>query len=291
MKFLFADAMINPSFWVPLAKAVEEAGFHGMTLPDSLCYPEISDSKYPYTPDGDRAFLENKPFLDPFVQVAAMGTVTTTLRFTTFVLKLPVRHPVIVAKQASSVAVLTNNRFDLGVGVSPWPDDYRITGVPWKGRGRRMDECIDIINGLMTGEYYEHKGSVFEIESIKICPVPTEPIPLLIGGHSQAALRRAARVGSGWLHAGGDFKQLTEMIGQLNGYREEAGRSHEPFDIRVIGMEAYSKDGIKTLEDAGVTHVIVGFRNAYSKSHDKQSLQQKIDMLNGYAERIIHNQG
>src|SRR5262245_17295649 len=111
MRFSLAEAMCDPEQYVPLARAAEAAGFHAYTLPDSLAYPEVSDSKYPYTPDGDRRFLENKPFLDPFALASALGMVTEKLRFHTFVLKLAVRQVVIVAKQTATAAVLTRDRF------------------------------------------------------------------------------------------------------------------------------------------------------------------------------------
>lgn len=289
MKFLYADAMFDPGYWLPLAQALDAAGWHGMTVPESICYPEVSDSKYPYTPDGKREFLEDKPFLDPFALIPAMGAVTRTLRFTTFVMKLPIRHPVLFAKSATSVAYLTGGRLDLGVGSSPWPDDFRITGVPWARRGKRMDEAIQVLRGLETGDYYRHAGEIFDIESIKLCPAAPARIPLLIGGHSDAALRRAARVGDGWLHAGGDPAKLRDMIATLKQLRAELGRDHLPFDIRVISLDAYTPEGIDRLESMGVTHAIVGFRNSYDMAQDKQSLQQKIDLAAGYAERMIRS--
>ena len=109
----------------PLAKAAEEAGYHSFTVPDSICYPRVvGQPTIPYTPDGDRQFLEGKPFIEPFSLIPALGAVTERLRFTTFVVKLPIRHPVLVAKQAASVAVLTDDRFGFGVGLSPWPEDF-----------------------------------------------------------------------------------------------------------------------------------------------------------------------
>src|SRR5438034_8129538 len=219
--------MVDPSFYAPLARAAEEAGSDNFVVPDSIAYPRESDATYPYNPDGTREFLEDKPFLEPFSLIPALGAVTERIRFTTFVVKLPIRHPVLVAKQATSVAVLTGNRFGFGVGTSPWPDDYRILDVPWKGRGRRMDECIEIIRGLSRGGWFEYRGEVFHIEPIKISPVPSEPIPVLIGGHGDAALRRAARMGDGWMHAGGDPAGLAEMIGRLAGLRRECGRESD----------------------------------------------------------------
>jgi alkanesulfonate monooxygenase SsuD/methylene tetrahydromethanopterin reductase-like flavin-dependent oxidoreductase (luciferase family) len=163
-----------------------------MVVPDSLCYPRESDTGYPYSPDGTREFLEDKPFLEPFSLIPAMGAVSERLRFVTFVLKLPIRHPVLEAKQVTSTAVLTDNRLLLGVGTSPWPEDYAVCDVPWGGRGRRMDEQLDIIKGLGAGEYFEYHGQVFDVPPIKMAPVPTRPVPILICRHHEAALRRAA---------------------------------------------------------------------------------------------------
>jgi len=144
VRFSLAETMCDPSHYAPLARAAEAAGFHAYTLPDSIAYPQESDSRYPYTPDGRREFLEDKPFLCPFSLIPCLAAQTTTLEFHTFVVKMPIRHPVLLAKQAASVAVLSGGRFHLGVGSSPWPEDYRITGVPWARRGRRMDEMIGV---------------------------------------------------------------------------------------------------------------------------------------------------
>jgi probable F420-dependent oxidoreductase len=255
-------------------------------VPDSICYPEVSDSRYPYTDDGNRAFLEDKPFIEPFTLIPALGAVTERLRFTTFVVKLPIRHPVLVAKQAASVAVLTHNRLGFGVGLSPWPEDYAACGVAWEGRGRRLDEMIEIVRGLCSGGYYEHHGEFYDIPSVKICPTPTQPIPILIGGHSEPALRRAAKCADGWMHAGGgQARDLDAALARLATLRREAGRESQPFEVHVISLDAYSLDGIKRLEDRGVTDAIVGFRNAYEK--DTQTLQQKIDALRRYADGVI----
>ena len=119
MRFSYAESMTDPSSYVPLARAAEEAGYDSMVVPDSICYPRHSDSVYPFNPDGTREFLEDKPFLEPFSLIPALGAVTQRLRFVTFVLKLPVRNPVLVAKQATSTAVLTGGRLLLGVGHQP----------------------------------------------------------------------------------------------------------------------------------------------------------------------------
>jgi probable F420-dependent oxidoreductase len=286
MRFSFAESMCDPSHFLPLARAADEAGWTSFIVPDSICYPEESDSSYPYTADGDRRFLFDKPFIEPFSLIPAMGAVTEKLRFTTFVVKLPIRNPVLTAKSAASVAVLTNNRFGFGVGTSPWPEDFRVCGQDWKTRGKRMDEMIAIIRGLATGEFFAFHGKHYDIPSIRICPTPTKPIPILIGGHAEPALRRAARLGDGWMHAGGQ-EPLDSLLARLRELRREYGRERESFEIHVISLEAYHLDGIRRLEDLGVTDVIVGFRNVYQEKTDSMTVGQKIDALRRYADDVI----
>ncbi len=286
MRFSYAESMVDPSYYLPLARAAEDAGYDGMVVPDSLCYPEESDSTYPFSPDHTREFLEDKPFLEPFSLIPAMGAVTERIRFVTFVLKLPTRHPLVVAKQATSVAVLTGNRLALGVGTSPWPEDYQLVGVPWEDRGRRMDEAVDIVRGLAAGGYFEYHGQCYDLPPVKMSPVPTEPLPILIGGHAAPALRRAARC-DGWLHGGGDPADLPGLLEKLARLREEAGTADRPFEIHVISLDAFSVDGVRRLEEQGVTDVIVGFRWPYEVGPDTEPLQAKLDNLRRFAETVI----
>ena len=287
MRFCYAESMTDPSFYAPLARAAEDAGYDSMVIPDSICYPAQSDSVYPFNPDGSREFLEDKPFLEPFSLIPALGAVTQRLRFITFVLKLPVRHPVLVAKQVTSTAVLTGNRLALGVGTSPWREDYEVLGVPWQRRGQRMDEALTIVRGLAAGGYFEFHGEVFDVPAIKLAPVPTRPVPVLIGGHGEAALRRAALAGDGWLHGGGQPAELPGLLSRLASLRSEHGTEARPFETLVISAEAYSADGIRRLEDLGVTEVIVGFRWPYHVGPDTEALQPKLDSLRRYAADVI----
>ncbi len=287
MRFGYLETMTNPAFMRPLAIATEEAGYDSFVVPDSICYPEHSGSRYPYTEDGGREFLEDKPFVETFSLISYLAGVTERLRFTTSVVKLPLRHPVLMAKQVSSVAMLSDNRLTFGVGLSPWPEDYEAVGVPWARRGQRLDEMIDVIRGLCGGGYFEYEGEIFQIPSIKICPVPTQPIPILIGGHSEPALRRAARVGDGWIHAGGDAEELQVLLGRLRELRREYGKASDPFELHVISLDAYTPDGVRRLEDMGVSDVLVGFRDSYTKEQDTQNLEQKLAAMRQYSDTVI----
>jgi alkanesulfonate monooxygenase SsuD/methylene tetrahydromethanopterin reductase-like flavin-dependent oxidoreductase (luciferase family) len=282
VRFTYAEAMTDPTFYGPLAQAAEAAGYDGFLVPDSICYPAESDATYPYTPDGDRGFIEDKAFLEPFSLIPALGAVTERIRFVVSVLKLTVRHPVLVAKQAASTAVLT-----LGIGTSPWPEDYEVCGVPFERRGKRADESLDVIRGLLTGDWFEHHGEIYDVPRIKQCPVPASPLPILVGGHAEPALRRAAVRGDGWIHGGGDPTELPGLVARLHELRAEVGRAGDPFEVHVISMDAYTVEGLRRLEDLGVTDVIVGFRWTYDKAQDTEPLQRKLDNLRRYADTVI----
>lgn len=287
MKFAYHHSMCPVDQYAPLTVAAEELGFDSVSFPDSICYPKEASSKYPYNSDGSREFLDGVPFLDPFSLVSYLAALTSNIRFTTSVMKLAIRQPVIVAKQLASVAVLSNNRFGFGVGISPWAEDFEVSQIPWEKRGKRMDEMMEIIRGLMSGEYFGYQGEIFDIPAIKLCPVPSQPVPLLVGGHAEPALKRAARLGDGWVAAGGDLDSLSGMIRRLQELRKEYQRDHLPFEIHVMSAEAYTVDGIQRLQDLGVDEVIVAFRNVYDSEPDNKTVEQKIAELRWYAENVI----
>jgi probable F420-dependent oxidoreductase len=287
VRFSYAESMTDPSFYGPLARAAEEAGYDSMVIPDSICYPRDAVSRYPFNPDGTREFLEDKPFLEPFSLIPALGAVTGRLRFVTFVVKLPVRNPVLVAKQVTSVAVLTGGRLVLGVGTSPWREDYEVLGVPWARRGQRMDEALAIVRGLAAGGYFEFHGELLDLPPVKISPVPAAPVPVLIGGHGEAALRRAARSGDGWLHGGGDPADLPGLLARLTELRRQEGTDERPFEVHVISADAYTPDGVRRLAEQGVTDLIVGFRWPYDTGPDTEPLTAKLDHLRRYAETVM----
>ena len=184
---------------------------------------------------------------------------------------------------------MTNNRFHFGIGVSPWYEDFLATGERWEKRGKRMDEQIDILKGLMDGNYFGYKGEFYDIPELKLCPVPTKPVPILIGGHSNLALKRAARIGDGWISAGLNLDETKTLINKINGYRNDFGtQDHPSFQFQVMGEAAYSPEGVKQLEDLGATEVIVAFRNAYEGGTDERTLDGMIAEINWYAEEVIN---
>lgn len=284
MRFTLSEAMCDITHYIPLAKAADEAGFAIFSTGDSILYPAHTSEKYPYTESGDRSFLDGAPFIDPFQLFAAMSVVTEKLQFQTGVLKVPIRDPVLTAKMVSSLASFTNDRFILGVGLDPWPEDFHACGEDWETRAARMDEILQIIPGLMTGEYFEWHGEHYDIPSIKMCPVPSKCPTIIYGGHSKPAYRRAAQYTDGFLFISVTEEQLIERIGLLKQYRKEFGRDNRPLMI-AAGMPVSTIDEMRHLEDIGVTDLNVGYRNPYLP--DTMTLQQKIDWVHRFGDEVI----
>ena len=146
---------------------------------------------------------------------------------------------------------------------------------------------MDILRGLTSGEFFGYDGDFYSFPALKQCPAPTEPIPLLVGGHSDAALRRAVVKGDGWMHAGGDGEELDRLLARLAEIRKTEGDERDDFEVHVISFDAYDPDGVKRLADKGVTDCIVGFRVPYIKGPDTEPLEKKVKHLEQYAESII----
>ena len=286
MRFHFAESMTNPDYFIPLAKAAEANGFSGTLIPDSLIYPKESDTKYSYNSDGSRDFLENKPFIETFVLAAAIGAVTEKLELTTNVVKLPIRPPVYSAKLAASIAALTHDRFNFGVGLSVWPEDYQVVGLPYEKRGKRFDECIEIVKGLCAGGYFEFHGEFYDLPPIKINPVPGKPLPIFIGGHSEQAFKRAA-AHDGFLVAGGGIDVVRPIAQSIKRFREELGTSDKPYRIFAPFMPAITAEMFAEYMELGITDFITGFRDPYRNELDSQPLQEKLDLMAAFADAVI----
>jgi len=284
MKFVLGIGLLtDPSHAIPLAVEAERVGFDALQVGDSLFYPKHSESKYPYY-ETDRSFLENIPFIEPTVLLSAMATATRRLVLYPSVLKLTSRHPVLAAKTFSSLAVLSGNRILLGAGITPWKEDLTYLGIGWEGRGRRMDECLAIIRGLLTGEYFGFEGEFYRFGELKMKPVPTQPLPILIGGHSEQALRRAARLGDGWTSAGSSWEDLARMLKRLAELRREHGTERKPFQLHAGAPDLNSVDSYRRLEEMGVTHGVASVWNVYETP---TTLEGKLDAVRRFAGEVI----
>ena len=178
--------------YISIARGAETAGFDRVVLPDSLFHPRRQDKDYPYTPDGSRMWDENTEWVEPLIASAAMGGATSTIRFSPQVLKVGPRNPLLLTRQVASVALLTGNRLDLGVGIGWDANEFEWCGAPFKGRGKRTDESLLIMREALKGEWMEFHGEHFDFDELIFTPAPSELVPFYVGGHTEIALKRAA---------------------------------------------------------------------------------------------------
>ena len=288
MQYTCAVPMCPIDQLVELAKTVEEAGFDNIALPDSIFYMEKQAADYPYTPDGSRMWDENTPWVDPQIAAGAMGADTSTLRFYTNVMKLGSRNPLLMARQVGSVANLTNNRFGFGVGIGWAPEEFEWCGQPYAKRGKRVDEMIDVIKLVLGGGMVEFHGEFYDFDKLQMSPAPTEPVPFYVGGHTDVALKRAARVGDGWTSAMLTGAELAEIIGKLKKLLAENGRGDEPFEFQAVCIDKFGVDGHRELAEAGVTDNIV-MPWVFDGLGFDAPLQAKQDSVKRFADTYIHS--
>jgi probable F420-dependent oxidoreductase len=288
MQYTVSVAMSPIEQLVELAKTAEEVGFDNIALPDSIFYMEKQSADYPYTADGSRMWNEDTPWADPLIVAGAMGAVTSKIRFYTNVMKLGSRNPLLLARQVGSVANLTNNRFGFGVGIGWAPEEFEWCGVPYAKRGKRIDEMIEVLKLVLAGGMVEFHGDFYEFDKLQMSPAPSKPVPFYVGGHTEVALRRAARIGDGWTSAMLKCDQLAEIIGKLKALLGEYGRADEPFEFQAVCIDKFDVGGHRELVEAGVTDNIVIPWILDGHGFDAP-IEKKKDSLKRYADTYIHS--
>jgi alkanesulfonate monooxygenase SsuD/methylene tetrahydromethanopterin reductase-like flavin-dependent oxidoreductase (luciferase family) len=197
---------------------------------------------------------------------------------------LPMRDPFTAAKAISTAAFLSGNRISLGVGIGWQSLEFDLTGQDFANRGPRADEALEVIQKLMSGSMVSHDGDFYNFSPVQMSPAPTSPLPIYVGGHSERALRRAARH-DGWLGLGYAEPDIKKLIRRLHTLRDEAGRKDEPYDIWLALLEPQGAD-FAELEALGVSslsgaHFMQGGRAAPS------SLESKMKRMESFAKLYI----
>jgi alkanesulfonate monooxygenase SsuD/methylene tetrahydromethanopterin reductase-like flavin-dependent oxidoreductase (luciferase family) len=284
MRFICQFGMGPVDHNIPFAIAAEKAGFDGIACGDSFMYPKHSEGKYPYTADGDRLFIEKIPFIESGILLSAWAAVMKRVFFYPSVYKFPSRHPVQVAKMMTSLAVLSGERLKFGIGLSPWEEDFTVFGLEFKSRVRRLEEGVEIMRGLMTGEYFAYNGKMYQFPEIKLNPVPKRPIPILLSGHAEPAMRRAARIGDGWISANVPYEVVKPLVAQVQQYRREAGTASRPFELHVHDTDLVDAATARRTQDLGATDAQV---MPWMRKNPYASLQEKIDSINRFGDEVI----
>jgi probable F420-dependent oxidoreductase len=270
MKFWQSVHGVEPEQLIEVAKLADALGFEGITCGDHLVKPADYAPTYLYSQDGrppwDPGPDWTPPYADPWILGAVLAQATTRLRFMPYVYVLPMRDPVMVAKQLATAAFFSNDRILLGAGAGWLEEEFALVRSDWKTRGARMDEMLAIIALLLEGRDVEYHGRHYDLPRCRMRPVPNRRVPVLIGGHSEAALRRAARH-DGWVGVDYEPGALAPILRRLLAFRREAedegrlaagagagvGASARPFEVFAVLKRFPDLDGLRRLADLGVT--------------------------------------
>lgn len=256
MKFWCATAFMNTAELVHISKMLDRAGYHGLMVSDHLCYPRELTSKYPYSPhpDGRPIWAPETSWPDPWVLIGAMTSVTTQLRFTTNIYIAGHRPILQVAKEVATAAVLSDGRVALGVGAGWMREEFDLQGQDFTNRGKRLNEMIPALRELWKGGWVEWKGEYYDIPAVTLEPHPTTPVPIYTGGHTDAALRRAARHADGWIGNAYPWAEAEHHVGRLKEFLKAEERDLSTFEIIVGLYEMPSIDIYRRAEEElGIT--------------------------------------
>jgi probable F420-dependent oxidoreductase len=250
-----------------MAQALEEAGFDSIWVADHIVMPGKIVSHYPFSDDGAPAWPVDRPWHDAVIALALAIASTSRVEVGTAVLVLPLRHPVELAKQVATLDVESGGRMTLGVGVGWLAEEYEAMGLDFASRGERMSESLQVLRECWTGRPSSLNGKHFRLPpDVRCLPTPVHHVPILIGGNTKAALRRAAVEADGWLglqRTGRfDIRKVAESIASVRSNAESVGRDPEALRIvlRIIesaGSQSLIANWLRELDGVGVTDVIV----------------------------------
>ena len=283
MRFSISTAFQPVDHLLPLARVADELGYHSMAVPDHVVDLEELATPYPYTADGARRWDSSADWPDPWVLIGALAAVTTRLRFFTSVYVPAIRSPFQVAKSVGTAAVLSGNRVSLGVGIGWCREEFELLGQDFATRGRRTDEALALMAALWTPGWTQFDGEFYSAPRLTMEPTPTERIPVLVGGLSEVAFRRAARH-DGWV---GDIYPVEEAIalaGRLAEVRRESGAEGD-FTVVAALSDAFLPEHFARAEAGGVTDCWT-MPWAYYHGLDA-TLEQKVDALERFAREVL----
>jgi probable F420-dependent oxidoreductase len=284
VRFSIATAYLPPEELAPIARAAEDAGYHAMSLSDHVVNLETLASPYPYTEDGSRRWEPFTTWLDPWVTIASLAAVTERLRFLTNVYVLPLRDPFTVAKVIATTSALSGGRVALGAGMGWCREEFDLVGQPFARRGARADEMLDLLAELWTGRWVEHHGRFYDVPRVEMTPAPPAPVPIYIGGTSDAAIRRAARH-DGWISDLMGTDAAGEVRARIDVERRRLGRAEGDFSMIVSMNDAVTVDDYRRAAEVGVTDNLT-MPWAFYGGFDLP-LQGKLDGLRRFADEIM----
>jgi probable F420-dependent oxidoreductase len=283
MKFglMFANAgpFAYPELLTHLAQTAERVGVESLWTVEHVVIPVGYQSTYPYDPSGRIQAPDQVPIPDPFVTLAYVAAVTKSIRLATGIVILPQRHPMYVAKEVATVDVLSHGRMILGIGVGWLKEEFDALGVPFDERGARTAESVRAIRTLWKDEAQPFAGKFYRWGVVESHPKPVQKpgVPIVVGGHTELAARRAARYGDGFFPGVADDQKLTWLLGIMRDECQKLGRN--PAEIEITsGRTSPTVDKVKALQDLGVSRFLLG-PPAYDPDGITRGLEQLGELI------------
>ena len=248
----------RPEIIRAVATAAEEAGFANLWSGERVVMVDEPTSRYPYTPDGRIAVPRDADWLDPLLGLSFAAAVTSRIGLATGVLLLPEHNPVLTARQAATLDVLSGGRFTLGIGIGWSADEFAALGIPFARRGDRTAEYAAAMRTLWADDVASFGGEFVKFDAVRVNPKPVRGrrIPIVLGGNSDPALRRAAAFGDGWYGFNLPAGAVAERVGALAGYCREYGRDPATLTVAVALSDGHP-GALPGLAAAGVTEFVV----------------------------------
>ncbi|TCN52133.1 putative F420-dependent oxidoreductase [Rhodococcus sp. SMB37] len=293
MKFWSGTAFMKTAEMPAVARMLDEAGFHGMLISDHLVFPKEMKTIYPGHESGKMFWPADTEWPDAWVLVGAMAAVTENLHFGNNVYIAPSRPIIEVAKQVGTAATIAGGRVSIGLSAGWMREEFELLGQDFDNRGARLNEMIQALRELWKGGWVSWKGEYYDIPEMMIEPHPPQPVPILCGGESKAALRRAARYCDGWVGTAYTVDDAEQWITRINDLRREYGREHEPFDFIMGLRDTPSLELYKQAEKIGITGVMVSPWANWERTHsgDQHHLRGSAEhyraSIEDFHERII----
>jgi probable F420-dependent oxidoreductase len=257
VKFGIALGALNAHFHVDAAEEAERLGYESVWLPEHLVLP-VRMSRSPYGSDEHPPVPPTTPVFDAFTYLGYLAGRTREVRLGTHVYNLGLRHPFTAARAVQTLDVVSDGRVEFGIGASWLEEEWRAVDLDFASRGRRVDEALEVCKRLWTEPEVAHAGEFFRFDTVAFEPKPIQQPwpPIVVGGESAAALRRAASAGDGWIGMGHTLDTAAAPIARLRDLRREYGRADAPFEI-CLGGAVTSADDVQRWEELGVTRLLV----------------------------------
>lgn len=233
----FGDSPLRDiGFLKAFAQAAEECGFNSLWVPEHIVFFTRYTDPYPHTPDGVAPWKGRFGLYDPLLVCTVAAGVTTRLRLGSAVLIVPERPPLLLAKEIMTLDHIAEGRFDFGAGLGWSSQEYAALGVPWQRRGKRFDEYLEAIKVAWSAETAAFNGEFVQFEDAVLQPQPLTQggPPILIGGNSDFAIRRALRIGDGWIGVGTRYDDPEPLLARVHAALEKDGRPQDrEFQIKL----------------------------------------------------------